>query len=725
MKTAILAFLFLIFSTSLVAQNFWQQSNFPSFYDGEVTSIASKNELVLASSYQDGLAISTDTGENWFATSPTENFQPYSAVAITNSGYLFAVGGSGGYLYRSTDIGITWSQCAGIQSLYNGPDITIGNNENIYVSSYQGVHRSTDFGNTWTLQNNGLIIGGSSPFVHINSTSNGNLVAATPSGIFKSTNNADSWFTISSIGAVNVAINSLGYVYSNRYREDPYYSTDTLYRTTNNGVSWQKLDREVHSFVFINPVDQAIVLGDYSYIKHYSISTDYGITWSDFSIDGSPINMSYNENGNYFVGTNDVGILKTNTLTGSWQPSNTGFPGSVTKVSSVISNSGKISAGTSTFGLFSSIDNGNSFTKIYPGLNSINKLSVTSNGYMFAINGTIVRSTDLGINWFDYPPPGVLYDLNTFSLCTYGNVILTGGQRSMEDAELDRSSDNGDNWDEVFSINGSAYQDEYKIIDLEMNFDGAVLGCVQKRHNINPPMPTWIYSYALIRSTDFGLTWNSSDFIYDKIIDFAWNYSGVVFAITSQGSLKSTDNGLSWNYTTGILPSLDLRSFAISYDDIIYVGTGNSGVIYSDDSGNSWNLLNQGMQDTLINSIYISPDGFLFAGTEHNGVLRSINPITFVENQTGTFIQTYNLLQNYPNPFNPTTSMQFTIGSRQFVSLKVYDILGREIETLVNEEKPAGEYEVEFDGSNLPSGIYFYRLKAGEFTETRKMVLLR
>jgi hypothetical protein len=90
------------------------------------------------------------------------------------------------------------------------------------------------------------------------------------------------------------------------------------------------------------------------------------------------------------------------------------------------------------------------------------------------------------------------------------------------------------------------------------------------------------------------------------------------------------------------------------------------------------------------------------------------------------------LSQNYPNPFNPSTSIQYAVSSlptgqagRQFVSLKVYDVLGNEIATLVNEELPAGEYEVEFDGSKLPSGIYFYQLKAGNFIETKKMILLR
>jgi hypothetical protein len=85
----------------------------------------------------------------------------------------------------------------------------------------------------------------------------------------------------------------------------------------------------------------------------------------------------------------------------------------------------------------------------------------------------------------------------------------------------------------------------------------------------------------------------------------------------------------------------------------------------------------------------------------------------------------FSLSQNYPNPFNPSTVISYRLPVTSFVTLKVCDILGREVATLVNEEKPAGEYEVEFDGSNLPSGIYFYQLKAGEFAETKKMILLK
>jgi hypothetical protein len=96
-------------------------------------------------------------------------------------------------------------------------------------------------------------------------------------------------------------------------------------------------------------------------------------------------------------------------------------------------------------------------------------------------------------------------------------------------------------------------------------------------------------------------------------------------------------------------------------------------------------------------------------------------------------LKDFELYQNYPNPFNPSTSIQYAVSSRQFVSLKVYDVIGNQVATLVNEEKPAGEYEVEFSAiggpessiKDLASGIYFYQLRAGDFVQTRKMILMK
>ncbi|NWG27444.1 MAG: T9SS type A sorting domain-containing protein, partial [Ignavibacteriaceae bacterium] len=83
------------------------------------------------------------------------------------------------------------------------------------------------------------------------------------------------------------------------------------------------------------------------------------------------------------------------------------------------------------------------------------------------------------------------------------------------------------------------------------------------------------------------------------------------------------------------------------------------------------------------------------------------------------------LFQNYPNPFNPTTTLSYVIGHSSFVSLKVYDVLGNEVATLVNEDKLAGNYEVQFVAAGLTSGIYFYKLMADNFVQTRKMILLK
>ena len=85
----------------------------------------------------------------------------------------------------------------------------------------------------------------------------------------------------------------------------------------------------------------------------------------------------------------------------------------------------------------------------------------------------------------------------------------------------------------------------------------------------------------------------------------------------------------------------------------------------------------------------------------------------------------YKLSQNYPNPFNPVTTINFSIPKQGNVTLKVYDVTGKEVIILINEQRSAGNYTVSFDGANLPSGAYFYRLESGDFKETRRMILLK
>jgi hypothetical protein len=99
--------------------------------------------------------------------------------------------------------------------------------------------------------------------------------------------------------------------------------------------------------------------------------------------------------------------------------------------------------------------------------------------------------------------------------------------------------------------------------------------------------------------------------------------------------------------------------------------------------------------------------------------------MTSIENTSKLNPQNFRLMQNYPNPFNPLTTIYYSIPKLTFVTLKIYDVLGKEVATLVNKEKPLGSYKLEFDATELPSGIYFYRLQAGSFVETKKMVLMK
>ena len=103
----------------------------------------------------------------------------------------------------------------------------------------------------------------------------------------------------------------------------------------------------------------------------------------------------------------------------------------------------------------------------------------------------------------------------------------------------------------------------------------------------------------------------------------------------------------------------------------------------------------------------------------------SFGPLSDIRNEEEIFPDAISLYQNYPNPFNPKTIIKYQIPELRFVTLKLYDVLGNEIATLVNEEKPIGNHTIEFDASTLPSGVYFYRLQVGSFVETKKMMLMK
>jgi hypothetical protein len=126
-------------------------------------------------------------------------------------------------------------------------------------------------------------------------------------------------------------------------------------------------------------------------------------------------------------------------------------------------------------------------------------------------------------------------------------------------------------------------------------------------------------------------------------------------------------------------------------------------------------------------SIFLTDINTGWATGANGTILHTTNGgVTFIEEEKFEVIPTnLTLSQNYPNPFNPSTSITYSIPEEAAITIKIYDITGTEIETLVNEEKRAGTYELTWNAENLPSGVYFYQLTAGSFVETKKMLLLK
>jgi photosystem II stability/assembly factor-like uncharacterized protein len=196
----------------------------------------------------------------------------------------------------------------------------------------------------------------------------------------------------------------------------------------------------------------------------------------------------------------------------------------------------------------------------------------------------------------------------------------------------------------------------------------------------------------------------------------------------------TTDGGANWvNTDSSIYLSLLHPLLLHPLNDVFLIGTeaaiavGDSGdILFTPYATESWIEQTSGT-DSCLNGVYFVDDLNGWVVGDGGTILHTTNGgVSFIEEEQIDVMPTESLLaQNYPNPFNPTTIIQYAISSRQLVTLKVYDVLGNEIETLVNQEKPAGTYEVTWIAASLPSGVYFYQIRTGDFVQTKKMILLK
>lgn len=159
--------------------------------------------------------------------------------------------------------------------------------------------------------------------------------------------------------------------------------------------------------------------------------------------------------------------------------------------------------------------------------------------------------------------------------------------------------------------------------------------------------------------------------------------------------------------------------------DAFIAGTNVGGVYLSTNNGTNWTSVNNGLTNYNIYTLAVSGTN-LFAGTYGAGVwIRPLAELTDVTTEVNNLPREFTLSQNYPNPFNPVTAINYSIAKEGNVKLTIYNSIGSKVATIVNDYKPAGNYSVQFNGSNLASGIYLYRLESGGYTAVKKFILMK
>jgi ligand-binding sensor domain-containing protein len=229
-------------------------------------------------------------------------------------------------------------------------------------------------------------------------------------------------------------------------------------------------------------------------------------------------------------------------------------------------------------------------------------------------------------------------------------------------------------------------------------------------------------------SDDYGASWTNSSnglnklSIYTIVADEPNVYLG-----NDEGVYSSANNGFHWDLKSTGLTNTYVRALVVIHLNLI-VGTAGEGIFVSMNSGALWTPSDTGLTDGFIYCLAVNGSK-LFAGAPNGEIWsRPISEIiTSVEERTKNIVvDNYSLYQNYPNPFNPNTTINYQLPKESLVTLKVFDVVGREVETLVSQNQTAGSYSVSFNSSGrLSSGVYFYQLKAGNFSQVKKMILLK
>ncbi|MBK9098469.1 MAG: T9SS type A sorting domain-containing protein [bacterium] len=406
-----------------------------------------------------------------------------------------------------------------------------------------------------------------------------------------------------------------------------------------------------------------------------------------------------------------------------WQTQNSGTTENLNDVFILNQTSAIVIGNNGT--ILKTSNNGSEWISINSGTpNRLNAVSFRDNENGIAVgNEVICRTTDGGGNWN-----------STISLSNFLNVsyreIYFGGPNIIigdENGYILYSSDDGNTW------NLTLIFPTQPLIAVGFNYDSP---------SIHAPLAYIATTYNTGVSFFPSTTWN----IYENPIIPAWDiltggefYDNNQYLVGWNGNpgpasllLRRTDSDTTWGPIYSFVPGPYIPNDIKALNEILFVCGSDGKIFKSIDHGDNWTQQFTSITNSL-NAISFRYDSIGYSVGDNGAILFTSNGGGI--NSVGEIIQPNEIVlyQNYPNPFNPLTNIEYKINSKQYVQLKIYDVLGNEITTLVNEEQLTGSYAFEFNPAltnlKISSGIYFYKISTsgeeGHFVQTKKMIYLK